>query len=589
MDRHRSWSLFTPPWDSSLDDSFEQELRITFLEEAGEMLANAEQCFLNLEVAKDDPSLIDQIFRLAHSLKGSAKAVGFNAFGDFTHVFESFLLKIQKKEIAVSDSVISLLLECNDFLAHAISSLKGNPMATLEDGELRGRLEDAIAGRMESAPAQVPSDAEFVEDAPVVAFKAEAPKAVPAAGAEKPAAAHDETIRVNLSRIDQLLNSVGELVILQNVMNENRHGVGGALAQKTVVEMGKIIRELQSLSMSLRMLPMKGVFQRMQRIVRDTSKALGKDVELEMVGEETELDKTVIERLSDPLVHLMRNAVDHGVETPEDRLAAGKPPQGRIRLSAVQRANQIVIEIRDDGRGMNPEKLTQKAVEKGVLPAGATLSAEQAYQLIFAPGFSTKEAVTDVSGRGVGMDVVKTNITELQGQIEIESEQGKGSCFRVLLPMTLAIVDAMVIRVGSQKYIIPLAQVTEFFQPDGKSFTSGPMGGEVLNLRGRVMPVFHLGAMLGLKPSTESKETVLTVAGTQGGDFAVCVDEVISQQQVVIKPLGKEVNGLPGIVGASILGDGKAAFILDLCELAKRHRMQKTTKTQMRMLKQEVA
>lgn len=556
-------------------DDFELELRQTFLEEAGEMLSNAEQCFLDLETSKDDPKLIDEIFRLAHSLKGSAKAVGFGSFGDFTHVLESFLLKIQKKEIPVTNQGVSLLLECNDFLTQSVQKLKADPAADLGEGPLLKRLEAVVSGEV-----ILSNEAEIDESSQEpVSEPMDQTNVVPLASkADKPQASADETIRVNLGRIDQLLNSVGELVIMQNVVNENRNHVTSPLLSKTLGQMGKIVRELQSLSMSLRMLPLKGVFQRMQRIVRDTSKALGKEVELELHGEETELDKTVIERLSDPLVHLMRNAVDHGVESPEERTAAGKNPVGRVRLSAFQRANQIVIEIRDDGKGLNKEKILKLAQSRGIVSEGAVLTEDQIHQLIFAPGFSTKEVVTDVSGRGVGMDVVKTNITDLQGHIEIESTPGQGSCFRVLLPMTLAIVDGMVVTVDDSKYIVPLSQVTEFIQADDKTFVEGPSGGEVMNLRGRMYQVYALAELLGNRGKAKSKVrgTVMTVVDAQGGSFAVSVDEVLMQQQVVIKPLGKEINGLPGVVGASILGDGKAAFILDLSELMRTKANSKT-------------
>lgn len=550
-------------------DDTDKEIRLGFLEEAKELLANTEQCFLNLEKAKDDPAIIEQIFRLAHNLKGSADAVGFSDLKDLTHKLESLLLKLKNKEIAISPYIINLLLQSNDTIVNVVEILRKDPGARHAQPELIAKIEEALEGR---APKGSNFEiVEFAADAaaafePVVLSQTKAPPSQAAA------ASADENIRVNLSKIDGLLNSVGELVILQTVLDQQKHSVASALIQKTIGQMSKIAKEIQSTSMSLRMMPVKQTFQKMQRIVRDTSKSLGKDVELTLVGEETELDKTVLEQLGDPLVHLIRNAVDHGIENPDERVQAGKPRTGQVCLSAYHRGDKIVIEIKEDGRGLDPKKLTSIAVKKGLISATDVLSDEEAYQLIFAPGFSTKTEVTDVSGRGVGMDVVRTNITQLQGDVEIETALGKGTCMRIVLPLTLAIVDSMVVRLNEDRYVIPISQITESLQPKREDISFVAESGETLNLRGETVPLYRLSSVLKKRAAAKPnawESIALIVRNTNQAPFSILVDDIICQQQVVIKRLGDEMQGLPGVSGAAILGDGRASLILDLFEIRK--------------------
>lgn len=554
-------------------DTFEQEIKLAFLEEARDLLVSAEKCFLSLETASSDPSVIEQIFRLAHNFKGSAGAVGFDALKEFAHKLESLLLKVKQGELAVSASIIDLLLRCNDFLIRTVDTLRADPAAPHGDPALVAEIEARMRGDGIVAPAPA---APGPDSAP--AFEA---KAKPAADAKKPAA--EENIRVSLEKIDQLLNNVGELSILQTVMDQQRRHAPSPLMQKTIGQMSKIIKEVQTISMSLRMLPLKQTFQKMQRIVRDTSSQLGKEVEFACAGEETELDKTVIEQLGDPLVHMIRNAVDHGLESGDDREAAGKPRAGHVTLSASHRGGRIVIEIRDDGRGLDATKLVAKAKEKGILPPGAALSPEDAYKLIFAPGFSTKETVTDVSGRGVGMDVVNTNIAQLQGVVEIETELGKGTCFRISLPITLAIVDGMVVACGENRYVVPIAQVHETLQPRAQDLGTIMGQGEVLLLRGQSLPLYRLERLMRIPGQPrEAKNSIALICSDKSlQPFAVLVDAIQNQQQVVIKSLGEEITGLPGISGAAILGDGRVSLIVDLFEFtAPMRRRQKTLNPQ---------
>ena len=316
------------------------------------------------------------------------------------------------------------------------------------------------------------------------------------------------------------------------------------------------------------MVPLKQTLQKMQRIVRDTSKALNKKVTLELVGEETEIDKTVLEHLADPLVHIVRNAVDHGLETTEDRIKAGKSEEGIVTIKAHHEGNNLVIEISDDGKGINPKIIREKAIEKGVISANATMSDSDIVNLIFHPGFSTKSEVSEISGRGVGMDVVKTNIEKLSGEVKVITKLGEGSVFKVVLPLTLAIIEAMVTKIGDERYIIPLGQVYESLSPTADLVHHVIGVGDCLKIRGEVIPLFKISkALQRTVVDKPIHEQIAIIVNTNDRSFAVLVDDILHQQQVVIKKLGEEIKNQKGFMGSSILGDGRPAFILDLVEL----------------------
>ena len=569
-------------------DDFERELKLGFLDEADQLLADTEQCFLALESESRDPSTLDTIFRLAHNLKGSAKAVGFSEMGDLTHQLESLLLKMKNGEVPVQTESVNLLLRCNDHIRVMIARLREDFDAKIDSSSLLNDIGLALNGQFlatvnstESVPDASTGSwegaAEETQSTPEPALTASLPQALPRvekpiAPAPKPGTPQaDESIRVSFSRLEKLLNFVGELVIFQTVLREQSLQSSSPLMRRTVDQLGKVTKEVQDISMSLRMVPLKATVQKMHRIVRDTAKTLGKQVNLELSGEETEVDKTVLERLGDPLVHLIRNAVDHGIESAEIRKERGKPEAGTIVLSAFHRSGSLVIEIKDDGGGLDASRLKAKAIEKGILKETNVLTEKEAYQLIFAPGFSTKTDVTDVSGRGVGMDVVRTNIELLQGEIQIETSLGRGSCFRIVLPLTLAIIDGMIIRSENERYVIPLVQVHESLQPKPEDvvFTTGV--GEVLLLRGENLPLFRLGHLLGSRaPHRPAHECIAIVIRTNAKPFAVMVDDIIGQQQVVIKSLGKELQGVKGFSGSVILGDGRPSLILEILELILR-------------------
>lgn len=674
-------------------EDFERELKEDFLEESLQLLEDSEQAFLALENDKDSTDLLDQIFRLAHNLKGTSRAVGFGEVAEFTHEMENLILKLKTGEMEVTDFVVTVLLECNDHITHMIHTLKDDIEATFDSTEIIAKIVGVLSGDItgeDSTAAEVhvaeesfseesfdeveevtPAVEEFdsvpsadmfeesssfeddfaaaldTEEAPamvedagdndveisasaleslrelgleddsilkelelktapvekldegltikkgediVAQTKPEIPAevsgpmaevteikkkpAAPAPAANKPSSpvkkkSEDESIRVALSRVEKLNNVVGELVILQTVLDQRRFtAIHDGLANKSIAQLGKLSKEIQEISMSLRMVPLKATLQKMNRIVRDTSKTLNKNVKLHLVGEDTEIDKTVLENLSDPLVHIVRNAVDHGLESTEGRIKAGKSEVGNVEIKAFHEGNNLVIQINDDGGGIDHNVIRAKAIEKGLINPNKEIPAHEMIQYIFHPGFSTKEQVTEVSGRGVGMDVVKTNIEGMSGSIEVRTEMGKGSTFKVCLPLTMAIIDGMVVRVGSEKYIIPLSQVHESLKPSKEIINSITGFGECLNLRGEVLPLFNIGKTLSRKMDDgESSDKIAIIIHNSSFNYAVLVDDILHQQQVVIKKLGDEIRSRKGFMGSSILGDGKPSFILDLNEL----------------------
>ncbi len=636
-------------------EDFEKELKLDFLDEATQLLENTEQAFLQLENDLHNKELIDEIFRFAHNLKGTSRAVGFGVVAEFTHEVENLILKLKQEEIEITDHIVSVLLECNDHITTMIAELKENFDASFESSELVTKVQAAIDGNLESltdnstTPVETvaleetseedQNEQEIAPDLEQASFEVDEElinhellaelEAMNSSGTETEASKtpsvpqtqevakqedslpglnvfkgkeniskeespknniadptkpklkeekkieKDESIRVSLSRVEALNNFVGELVILQSVLEQQKYiGIQDELAIKSIGQLSKLSKEIQEISMSLRMIPVKTTLQKMSRIVRDTSKALGKKVNLTLKGEETEIDKTVLEHLADPLVHIVRNAVDHGLESTQERIEVGKDEKGQVVIEAYHEGNNLVIDVSDDGKGINPDIIRTKAIEKGVLDPNSSISDYDVIQLIFHPGFSTKEEVSEVSGRGVGMDVVKTNIEKLSGDVKVITKLGQGSVFRIVLPLTMAIIDGMVIRVGPEKFVIPIAQVQESLKPNKKDIHYATGIGDCLNLRGKVLPVKKISNLLKL--NTEEKEVadqIVIIAKSKQGLIAVAVDDIIQQQQVVIKKLGKEIKDQKGFMGSSILGDGKPAFIVDIDDLCS-----KTTK-----------
>jgi two-component system chemotaxis sensor kinase CheA len=389
-------------------------------------------------------------------------------------------------------------------------------------------------------------------------------------------AAGNSSIRVDISKIDTLINLVGELVITQSMLgnfDEDSGQIDYDKLREGLAQLERNTRELQESVMRIRMLPISFSFNRFPRLVRDLSSKLGKEVELKIVGEQTELDKTVLEKIADPLVHLVRNALDHGIETPADRAEAGKSRHGTLTLAARHEGGNIVIEIGDDGAGLNPDKLLAKARERGLVGADEVLPEDKIHELIFHPGFSTAKEVSDVSGRGVGMDVVKRNIKELGGVIELDSKFGAGSTIRIRLPLTLAILDGQLVRVGAQTYIVPLVSIVESLQAQTDRIKSVAGAAELYRLRGDYIPVVRLYDVFGVEPQSRVLEQgLLVVVEGEGQRAGIFVDELLGQQQVVIKSLETNYRRVEGISGATILGDGTVAMILDAGGLIALHR-----------------
>ena len=445
---------------------------------------------------------------------------------------------------------------------------------------------DQIAFETEAAAVEAPAPA---ENTPAVVAAAPALKAVPKetaapARGEKPAARSSEStsIRVAVEKVDQLINLVGELVITQSMLAQRSNELDPVTHGDLITSMGQLqrnARDLQESVMSIRMMPMEYVFSRFPRLVRDLAGKLNKQIELTLMGSSTELDKSLIERIIDPLTHLVRNSLDHGIELPENRVAAGKSPVGNLILSAEHQGGNICIEVTDDGAGLNRERILAKAISQG-MAVNENMTDEEVGMLIFAPGFSTAEQVTDVSGRGVGMDVVKRNIQEMGGQVEIQSKQGAGTTIRILLPLTLAILDGMSVKVADEVFILPLNAVMESLQPREEDLHPLAGGERVLEVRGEYLPLVELWKVFEVDGAkTEATQGIVVILQSAGRRYALLVDQLIGQHQVVVKNLESNYRKVPGISAATILGDGSVALIVDVSALQGLNREQRVANT----------
>jgi two-component system chemotaxis sensor kinase CheA len=571
-------------------DDFEKELKLDFLNEATDLLEKTEAAFLNLETQYEDAQLLDTIFRFAHNLKGTSRAVGFGEIAEITHKAENVILLIKEKKLKVNSNVVNILLHFNDAIKLLITGLKLDLSFILNDHSLIQDLESLSSGDV-SKIAQVEKIQTVladtvepqVEDSSVSANIDQTAASFQGSISESSMVLtdqakkdelsaqkknivkkerEDETIRVSLGRLEQLGDLVGELVILQSVVDRSLSLNPSDL--KTARALSKLCKNIQDLSMSLRMVPLTTTFQKLQRTVRDTSKTLNKKIKLQLIGEETEIDKTVLEHLGDPLVHIIRNAIDHGVELPEERVSAGKNEEGTVEVLAFHEGNYLVIQITDDGKGIDPEKLKKKAIEKGLMSSTAKMTEQEALHLIFHPGFSTKDQVSEVSGRGVGMDVVKTNIESIGGEVRVKSKVGVGSSFRLMIPLTLAIIDGIHVIAGGQNLIIPKNQVHEINQYSQKDIRIVAGKTPLFKLREEVMPIFNLSQDMGSK---NPQNTIVVIVKMSAASFAVALEDVLRQQQIVVKPPTKEIAGKKGMMGTTILCDGMPALILDLVDM----------------------
>jgi two-component system, chemotaxis family, sensor kinase CheA len=572
-----------------------------FIAESRELLENSESALLKLESNPEDAEAVNTVFRAFHTVKGTSGFLGLRLSAEIAHLAESLLSRIRNKEIRLIGGYADLSLRSLDMLKKAVSSVEGSlcgaPL-TVPEGfeELKAILADPeAAGISEEESGEIALETVDYEVSPEAAEEDEVAKQEhiieePVAGRantvetraapKKQAVSQRETeiessIRVNTARLDKLIDMVGELVIAQSMVAQDQQLQEERCHEllRKVTHAGKIVRELQDLSMSMRMVPLRGTFQKMQRVARDLARKSGKSVDLVTDDGETEIDRHMVDILNEILVHMVRNAIDHGIEPPEEREESNKPRTGTVRLTAFHSGGTVVVEIRDDGRGMNREKILRKAVAAGLADPDKALSDNEVYNMIFAPGLSTSDTVTDVSGRGVGMDVVRKGIETLHGRIDINTAPGAGSTFTVRLPLTLAITDGMLVRVGPERYIIPTISIHLCFRPTMDSISTVSGRGEMVMLRGDLMPIFRLHRLFGVKTAIEDPEKgLLVVVGDEDRRCALLVDELLGQQQVVAKSLTKAVGKIPGVSGGAILGDGQVGLILDPGEVAAQAR-----------------
>jgi two-component system chemotaxis sensor kinase CheA len=555
------------------------ELIGEFMTEANEHVVNAEAALLTLEERPDDAAAVNTVFRAFHTVKGVSSMLGMTALAELAHHAESLLARIRDGEIQCTGVYANLCLRGIDLLKetlNAVSAQLHGQEAKLPAGyaQLVRELQNPDAAPAPASPVAV------APPAPVVAALAAPRVAADAAPAAQAAASggDESSVRVRTDRLDRLIDMVGELVIAHSMLAQDpRNDVSRDpdLARK-VGHAGKIVRELQDMSMSLRMVPLRPTFQKLIRIVRDVAKKSDKLIQFVSTGDDTEIDRNMVDVIAEPLIHMVRNAADHGIESTAARIAAGKSPTGTVRLAAYHSGGSVVIDLSDDGGGLDKERILAKATQKGLIDPNKSLSESEIYQLIFLPGFSTTENVTDISGRGVGMDVVRRNIEQLKGRIEITSEKGKGTVFSIRLPLTLAITDGMIVRVGAERYIIPTVNIAMNFRPEASQVSTVAGRGELILLRGELIPLFRLHQLFKVNGAVTEPTRGLVVVLRDGlGSCGLLVDELLGQQQVVAKSLGAGVGKVAAVSGGAILGDGRVGLILDpgsLVALAKESR-----------------
>jgi len=595
-----------------------------FVVESEESLESLDQMFVALEKDPGNKELLNEIFRCAHTIKGASGFLGFQRLVEVAHVSEDVLNKLRKGELIATPEVMDAVLKAMDIIKEMLSNIKDTReegiapsidfiravLDSSESGDAGGGgaeetpvedvsavVQEAVTEKAEADKAEAVTAEEVkleeVSSGEVKAEKVMAEEAKPApplkAAPEKSAVtgdgdkkkaptAHKErehNIRVDIVKLDDVLNLVGELVLSRNRLMRLGSQLSDTSVDEEIVvhtdeaisQLDLVTSDLQLAVMKMRMQPIAKVFNKFPRMVRDLARQSEKEIDLRLIGEETELDKTVIEEIGDPLIHLIRNSVDHGVESPEDRVAAGKPSCGTISLSASQEGQNIVVCVEDDGKGMDPEKIKESAINKGVITAedAAKLGRKDALDLIFKPGFSTVKKVSDISGRGVGMDVVKTGISNINGHITIDSEAGKGTKILLRLPLTLAIIQILIVKSGDEIYGIPLVNVVENIRvrrDDVKTIE----GRDVIRIRERVLPVARLDTLIrGNSPvDCKGKDTIfIVIIGVGETQFGLLVDELCGQEEIVMKSLGEYMKGTQGVAGASITGDGKVVLILD--------------------------
>ncbi len=588
-----------------------------FLIESSELIEQLDSDLVTLEENPDDFDLLNRIFRAAHTIKGSSGFLGFTQVSQLTHHMEDILNKLRKGEMRVSPVIMDVILESVDKLRLLLDEVKNGESGTVDTAQTEEKLKMVLEGEgdgpkeenkqekpakeekakkekksseKKEAKADNPNDKKEEhekgkkserkgqkekEETPQVsapAMKKKEEKKAPAPTIHKMSI--EETIRVDVGRLDDLMNLVGELVLVRNRLGQLAGKIGAEVSDaalvdtfnNALVQFGFVTAEMQLSVMKTRMLPVQRVFNKFPRMVRDLCRDMKKEVDLVIHGEETELDKSVIEHIGDPLIHILRNSIDHGIESPDEREKAGKPRRGTVVLSAYHEGDHIVIEVSDDGKGIDPDKIAAKAIEKGVIREEDLqhMGEKDILNLIFMPGFSTAEKITDVSGRGVGMDVVKTNIEKLNGVVELNSVKGQGTTLKIKLPLTLAIIQALLVRSNNDLYAVPLASVQEIVHlEESQIYTIEQQS--VIRMRDMVIPLLCLEEIFNEADKIEEeKRSYVVVIGLAEKRIGLLVTELVGQQEVVIKSLGGYLTNVPGIAGATIMGDGRVSLILDV-------------------------
>lgn len=592
----------TPPTPAGEPSTYvltgEKDILVEFANEAEEHLGNVESVVLDAEgtYSKD---AVDTIFRGVHSIKGGSAYFGVEEMTRCSHILENFLSEVRDGKRQFDAPLTSLLLTYidlqKDVLARAKkavgkdSVMHRDPasvefLASLDDYG-RGQPLEGTSLAHSAAPRELPPTPITSSD-PSTVPPPLAAQSTETAPVKRPPAPHQDGesdqkaeklqvktfVKVDTARLDHLIDSIGEMVIYSSMLIRHCRELlpGHPEVADATHRVEKFSRDLQDVGMSMRLVPIKSLFQKMSRLVWDTAKKLGKDVNFVMEGEDTELDRNLIDKLADPLMHMVRNSLDHGIESPADREAKGKSRAGKVSLSASHSGGSIHIRIQDDGKGLDPDKLIAKAIEKGIIQEGQKLSRAEAFQLIFAAGFSTAAVVTDISGRGVGMDVVRRNVESLRGRIHIESEVGQGSTFTIELPLTLAIIDGIQIGVGSESFIIPSLSIVEFVRPEADMVTNALDHGETFHFRGKYLPIFRLGDLYGIAPRYSSpQEATMVVVENNQEHVAIMVDEILGECSTVIKSLGPLFEESKGIAGCAIMPRGNVALILDIRSLVQ--------------------
>lgn len=543
-----------------------EEMRKGFFQEGGEQLDAAEQSLLGLENPETNKTeALNEAFRNIHSFKGNCGFMGFVDLEKLSHRMETALDGMREQKVSVETGNVGVLLSLIDVLrdgVNAINAGSNGAVVSLDVYlELLGEMLPAPeAGAETEVAAEDSENRQQMEDAAAIQRSA-----------ERTQKAMRQDIRVDLQKLDSLINLVGELVIAEAMVTRNPvvADVEDEYYLRATHQLRRICDELQDIAMSVRMIPLSGVFRKMIRLVHDLSNKAHKKLRLNIVGEDTEVDKTVIEQIGDPLVHIVRNSCDHGVEPPEERLKAGKPEVGTVTIEGRHEGGEVWIIIKDDGRGLNRDKILARGIERGLVQGdGRDLSDERIFRLIFEPGFSTADKITDISGRGVGMDVVKRNIDKLNGRVDVKSTPGHGTTIILRIPLTLAIIDGMLVRVGNTKYTIPVLSIRESLRPEHKRITITPDRREILRLREELIPVVRLHDVFNRKgDSTNLEEGILVIVEDAGVSVALFIDEIVGQQQTVIKGLSNYIGKARGCSGCTILGDGSVSLILDINSL----------------------